>query len=79
MFLSSFSKALPKITSLANNIQTKHNLITNYSLVLKPTSSNRLSIFSESHIGRGSDLLLLSASECLFSTGLSGSYLSEEK
>lgn len=78
-FLKSFIQTLPRIETLANQIQRKNNLFVNYPLLLKPTTSNkRTAIYSQAHIPKNSDLFLISMGECLFSSGFTGSSQSEE-
>lgn len=57
--LRNFINFYPQISKIATSIQRKHNLIVNYPIVLKPTSSNH-SIYSEQKIKKGNDILLLS-------------------
>jgi hypothetical protein len=76
-FLKSYTSALPRISNLAAKMEQTNNLIVNYPLLLSKTPSNRFALHSQSQIPKGNDLLLLSASECFFSTGLSGANPSE--
>lgn len=71
-FIKSFVNAFPKIQTLANQITSKHKLFVNYPLTLKNTSSNRFAIQSEGPISKGNDIFLLAMSECMFSSGFTG-------
>jgi hypothetical protein len=77
--LNSFTRVYPRIAKLTHRVQASRNLLANYPLTLRETSSKGYAITSEGRIRRGNDLLLLSAEECMFSTGLAGSSPAEEK
>lgn len=46
LLINSFVKGIPRISNLANRVLNNYNFIANYPLLLKPTQSNRLTIFS---------------------------------
>jgi hypothetical protein len=71
-FIKSFVTAIPRMQALSSRILTKHSLIVNYPITLKPTTSNRLAIYSEGPVSKSNDVLLLAMSECIFSSGFSG-------